>query len=207
MWLEERLSDTSLTSHIDTGKRKLSLLQCSNRSEAWGGENTPCFYTFCTLNHSTFLLGRWLDVFSAQWLLIGVKKNTLGSLDTRKSVKCGFRIPFVLLFKRKDLIVNAGCASSQTSGDLLSIHMSLIRQNCQKKVMWCHSYSDLDSPIFHSIWKSVTSGSEENICYFTCILQMMNHAFRLPQMFFSRQFITVLLIKLCKHCLLVSPMF
>lgn len=39
-----------------------------------GGGHTLRLY-FCTLNHSSVLRGRWLDGFSAQWLLIGVNRT------------------------------------------------------------------------------------------------------------------------------------
>lgn len=72
MWQQGRLSDA--TSHTPRWHWKTQTKPTSMFKQIRGRTHThtPCIYIFVHSVHSTFLLGRWLDVFTAQWLLIGV---------------------------------------------------------------------------------------------------------------------------------------
>lgn len=117
--------------------------------------HTFCIYIFAHSVHSTFLLGRWWDEFTADWLLIGKNRTLCVPWIPENVSKVALKSLFLLQLKTEWRASVVGSPSTNNYG--------FNQEN------WRTAFQTLINPKFLPLGNlSSGGGSEEDICFFCC---------------------------------------
>lgn len=127
--------------NVDSGKHKLSLLECSNRSGVQTHTHTHILHLYFLQSiHSTFLLGRWWDEFTADWLHIGKNRTLCVPWIPENVSKAPLKSLFLLRLKTEWIASVVGSLSTNNYG------FKQENWQAQSGVTHYHCFSNPDSP-------------------------------------------------------------